>query len=83
MVIAIETDGVTIFFACVVIASFPWKQSPQHCKLEEPIMILQLFFVFAKEEESLRDEFALTKGKRITYQDTMMILYLLCIILFH
>ena len=39
--------------------------------------ILQLFFVFGKEEESLRDEFALAKGERITYQETMMILYLL------
>jgi hypothetical protein len=40
--------------------------------------MLQLLFVFAREEEPLRDEFALAKGERITYQETMMILYLLC-----
>ena len=40
--------------------------------------ILQLFFVYAKEEESLRDEIALAKGERIKYQETMMILCLLC-----
>ena len=40
--------------------------------------MLQLFFVFAKEEEPLRDEFVLAKGERITYQETMMILCLLC-----
>jgi hypothetical protein len=44
-------------------------------KVESPktFMILQLLFVFAKEEESLRDEFALAKGERTTNQDTMMI----------
>ena len=40
--------------------------------------MLQLLFVFAREEESLRDEFALAKGERITHQETMMILCLLC-----
>jgi hypothetical protein len=44
-------------------------------------MILQLFFVLAKEEgfASAKFEFALAKGERGTYQETMMILYLLCI----
>ena len=30
------------------------------------------------ERKSLRDEFALAKGERMTYQETMMILCLLC-----
>ncbi len=44
--------------------------------------MFQLFFVFAREEESLRDEFALAKGERVPCQETMVILYLLCLNMF-
>jgi hypothetical protein len=40
------------------------------------------FFVFAKEEESLGNEFALAKGKRVPYQETMVIEYILCLNMF-
>ncbi len=43
---------------------------------------LPQFFVFAKEEESLGNEFALAKGERVPYQETMVIEYLLCLNMF-
>jgi hypothetical protein len=60
-----------------------WFDSVRVCL--HPSLISQLFFVLAKEEEPLRDEFALDRGERIAYQEseTKMTLYVFCATMFN